>query len=398
MTEEKNNHKKSTKNNFENNTDKQITKDSFENLGLKKNILSAIETIGLKTPTEVQKKIILPIVEKQNIVFTAPTGSGKTFGFSLGFFNRINTKRGIQLLVVVPTRELCLQVGTEIKKFGEILGFNVGMLFGGHDLNADRRTISRKLQVLVATPGRLIQHINFKTIKLGEVEYIVFDESDQMFDNGFLEDCIYIKSRISSTAQIVLSSATITSKVSQFLKKNVSKFKLVEIGTRIPPSIIQDVLFCSIAEKKELVVNFFTGEEFSRAIVFVNTKAKLNSVVDVLNDAGISARGISSDFDQKTREKAIKEFKQKKFSVLVATDVASRGLDIPDVEIVLNYDVPSRNEFYVHRIGRSGRQGKKGYALTFICPEDEENFISIEDEYKLSVGFVNHNFELEDEE
>lgn len=369
---------------------------SFSDLGLKKNVLAALEALDYKVPTEVQRELIPLVLSKQNVVFTAQTGSGKTIAFSAGFFSRINPKQNLQVLIVVPTRELCMQVGAQIKKFGDILGFNVGMLYGGHDLLVDRRTISRRLHVLVATPGRLIQHINFKTIKLSEVKTLIFDESDQMFDAGFYKDCIYIKSRASKTAQIILSSATITSKVDKFLKKEVPKFKFVEVGVLIPPNIIQDVLFCTIAEKKDLIVNFFLGEDFNRAIVFVNTKAKLNAINDVLNDNDIFAAPLSSDLDQKTREKRIRDFKAKRFNVLVCTDIASRGLDIDNVDIVVNYDVPSRSEFYVHRIGRTGRLGKKGYALTFICPEDEEDFGIIENEFKLKTGEVNHDFELID--
>jgi len=374
-----------------------MIENSFSNLGLKKDILDMISKIGLTEATEVQKKIIPLSIEGKNIVFTAPTGSGKTFAFSLGVINRINPRQGIQMLVIVPTRELCLQVGEELKKISLEKNLKVGMLYGGHELVADKKILSKKIQILVATPGRLIQHINFKTVKLGSVRYAVFDESDQMFDNGFYDDCIYIKSRISADSQIILSSATISSKVSKFVKKYVEKPIILEIGNKIPSNIIQDVLFCEINEKNDLVIDFFKGEEFDRAIIFVNTKNKLQSITDILNDNGLKTRGISSDFDQKTREKTIRDFKNKKFSILVATDVAARGLDISGVDIVLNYDVPNRSEFYVHRIGRSGRQGVKGYVLTLICPEDEERFIQIEDEYNLKVGFVNKNFELVDD-
>jgi len=373
-------------------------KSTFESLGLKKDVLGAFSSLGFTSPTDVQKEIIPLILAKHNVVFTSRTGSGKTIGFSAGFFSRINKKQNIQMLVVVPTRELCQQVGGEIKKFGDILGFNVGMLYGGHDLIVDRKTLSRRLHVVVATPGRLIQHINSKTIKVGDVSFLIFDESDQMFDTGFYEDCIYISSRVSSTVQTILSSATITPKVEKFMKKSIKQFEFVSVGSLIPASIVQDVLFCSIPEKNDLLVDFFNGEHFSRAIVFVNTKSKLNSVFDVLNHNGISANYLSSDLDQKEREKCLSDFKEAKFSVLVATDVASRGLDIKEVDIVVNYDVPPRTEFYVHRIGRCGRVGERGYALTFVCPEDESDFHIIEHEFDIDFGIVNKEFQLIDDE
>lgn len=370
---------------------------SFSTLGLKKEILEALESLNFKEPTPVQQEIIPLVLSKQNIAFTSQTGSGKTLAFSVGFFSRLNRKNGVQLLIVVPTRELCQQVGEELKAFGKLLDFNVGMIFGGHALKGDMNTLSKRLHVVVATPGRLIDHINAKTIKVGEVTSLVFDESDQMFDNGFYEDCEYIKSRVSVTAQTILASATMTAKVETFLKKAIKKFKFMEVGVLIPASIIQDVLFCSIEEKNKLLVDFFQGEEFERAIVFANTKAKVESISQYLSKHKLPAAMLSGNLEQKEREKVVRDFKAKKFAILVCSDVASRGLHIEDVDIVLNYDVPTRSEFYIHRIGRTGRNNKKGYALTFICPEDEPRFIEIENEYSVITGEVDHQFMLLDE-
>jgi superfamily II DNA/RNA helicase len=239
---------------------------------------------------------------------------------------------------------------------------------------------------------------NENSLKVGDISFLIFDESDQMFDTGFYDDCVYIRSRVSSAAQIVLSSATITPRVEHFLRKSIKDFELVKIGTLIPPNIDQDVLFCPISDKTKLLVNFFQGEKFSRAIVFANTKVKLSSIYDTLLHNKITANYLSSDLDQKDREKVVRDFKAAKFSVLVSTDIASRGLDIQGVDIIVNYDVPPRSEFYVHRIGRCGRNDLRGYALTFICPEDEEDFSIIEHQFDLTVGVVNTNFELIDDE
>lgn len=373
-----------------------MSENSFENLGLKKDILSALNSLDFKKPTEVQDKIIPLVLDKKNIAFTSATGSGKTLAFSIGFISKLNKKMGVQLLIVVPTRELCQQVGDELKKFGEILNFNVGMLYGGHEIIGDKKTLSKKIHVIVATPGRLIQHINAKTLKVGEVKSIIFDESDQMFDHGFYEDCVYIRSRVSKTAQSILASATITPKVNKFLKTNIPNHTFVEVGSLIPKTIIQDVLFCEIKDKGNLMVKFFQGEEFTSAIVFVNTKAKVESLHNFLNKRGLSSAMLSGDLQQKEREKYLRDFKAKKFSILVSTDVAARGLDIKNVDIILNYDIPTRTEFYVHRIGRTGRNGEEGYALSFICPEDEERFSQIETEFNIATGEVNESFELID--
>jgi len=370
----------------------------FAHLGLKKEVVLALETLGFTEPTDVQEKVLPLITAKKNVVFTSQTGSGKTIAYSVGFFNRLQLKQQVQMLVIVPTRELCMQVGEELKKFGQLLGFNVGMLYGGHDLIVDKKVVSKRLHVIVATPGRLIQHINNKVVRVGDVSYLVFDESDQMFDTGFYDDCEYIRSRVSVTAQLVLSSATLTAKVESFVKKNISDFEFVEVGALIPSSITQDMLLCTIPEKNKLLVDFFLGEEFSRAIVFVNTKSKLSAVYDTLLFHNISANYLSSDLDQKEREKCVRDFRAGKFSVLVCTDVASHGLDIKGVDIVVNYDVPPRSEYYVHRIGRAGRVGVQGYALTFVCPEDEEDFAALRKQFDLLIGLVNHDFELVDED
>jgi ATP-dependent RNA helicase DeaD len=371
---------------------------SFAHLGLKKEVAAALTSLGYLQPTDVQEKVLPLITAKKNVVFTSQTGSGKTIAYSVGFFNRLQLKQHLQMLVIVPTRELCMQVGEELKKFGQVLGFNVGMLYGGHDLIVDKKVVSKRLHIIVATPGRLIQHINNKVVRVGDVSFLVFDESDQMFDTGFYDDCEYIRSRVSATAQLVLSSATLTAKVESFVKKNIPDFEFVEVGALIPSSITQDMLLCTIPEKNKLLVDFFLGEEFSRAIVFVNTKSKLSAVYDTLLFHNISANYLSSDLDQKEREKCVRDFRTGKFSVLVCTDVASHGLDIKGVDIVVNYDVPPRSEFYVHRIGRAGRVGAQGYALTFVCPEDEEDFAALRKQFDLLIGLVNHDFELIDEE
>ena len=179
------------------------SKKSFSHLGLKKEILHALDNLGFKTPTLVQEKIIPLVLEKKDVAFTAQTGSGKTLAYTLGLLSRIQPKQQTQVLIITPTRELCLQVGKELEKLGAILGFNTGIFYGGHELINDRQSLTKKLHVIVATPGRLIQHINFKTIKIGDVKAIVFDESDQMFDNGFYQDCIYILKRASIQAQII---------------------------------------------------------------------------------------------------------------------------------------------------------------------------------------------------
>lgn len=370
----------------------------FEDLGLKKDIVFALKRNRFVTATAVQEKIIPLTQQGKNVVFTSQTGSGKTLAYTLGFLSKINPKNELQMAVIVPTRELCIQVGKNIKQVCELLNINVGVVYGGREIVGDYKTLRTKNQILVGTPGRFIEHINEKRIKVGEVRCLVFDESDQMFDNGFSKDCRYIKERVSKTSQIILASATITEKVEEFINQEIDNHVLLAIGDEIPVGIIQEKLYCEKIEKNDLLIKLFNQKKFKRAIVFCNTKQKSSGISEYLENCGINSKSISSTLEQDERKQVLDLFKEGKIKVLVATDVASRGLHIEQVDIVVNYDVPTRDEFYVHRIGRTGRNDKMGYAITFICPEDIDRFDNIEFDYELKVDNVDHDFKDSDVE
>jgi superfamily II DNA/RNA helicase len=264
------------------------------------------------------------------------------------------------------------------------LNLSIGKLIGGRPLSRDQPTLAKKNQIIVATPGRLIEHINTKRLKVGDVKFLVFDESDQMFDDGFFDDCVYLLERVSMQVQILLCSATITDKVHEFAHNGIQNYDELIIGSAIPAQITQEKLFCPIREKNDLLVELFSLQPVKRALVFTNTKLKCEQIVTYLKEHRLKAEVISSDLDQKHREQRLAKFTDGSINILVATDIAARGLHIPDVDLVLNYDVPTRTEFYIHRIGRTGRT-KAGRALTFICPEDEDRFIDIEYRYFLDV-------------
>ncbi len=357
----------------------------FKDLGLTDEIVTVLSKLKYKKTFEVQDKIVPLIMQGKNVVFTSRTGSGKTLAYLIGFLKKMNKKTGIQLLVVVPTRELCVQVNKEFTKICEPLGINVGMLFGGRDIGGDHRTTRKKNQIMVGTPGRLIQHINEKNIKVGEVKYLVFDESDQMFDNGFSKDCAYIKERSSNDVQMILSSATISEKVQKFITTEIVDFELLKIGKAVPENIIQEKIFCEIKNKNDLLLDFFKDKKFKRAMIFVNRKSRTYTISESLTYNGYKAKYLNSDLEQRDRQERLNQFKEGSTEILVVTDIAARGLHIKDVDIIINYDVPTKREFYVHRIGRTGRKDKKGYALTIVCPEDDDRFANIEFEYELDV-------------
>lgn len=352
----------------------------FQKLGLKKNVLEALEALKFKEPLEVQSKIIPLTLKGKNVVFTSRTGSGKTLAYSVGALGKLNPKMGVQMVVLTPTRELCVQVGKELTKFCDLLNLQVGVLYGGRDLSGDYRTIHRKNQIIVATPGRFVDHVNNKTLKIGEVVHLVYDEADQMFDHGFFDTCEYLMTRVSKKSQIILASATLNSKVKQFIKR--FNHELVEIGELIPKNISQEVIFCHADDKMQITLQSLELDHFKRAIVFVNTKAKAFDVAEFLAKH-YKCKELTGNLDQSTRKNMIDLFRAGKIQVLVTTDVAARGIHVDGLDIVINFDVPTRDEFYVHRIGRTGRTDKEGYALTLICEEDEERFLAIENKYDL---------------
>lgn len=383
--------------------------EDFTKLGLKKEILGILARLKYKKPFEVQEKVVPLTMQGKNVVFMSRTGSGKTLAYTLGMLGKLNRKLETQMLVIVPTRELAVQVGKEIKTLCELLNLNVGVLFGGRELSGDYKTTRKKNHVMVATPGRLIDHINAKRIIVGDVRYLVFDESDQMFDNGFYDACVYLKKRVSANSQIVLASATMTEKVEEFIVREIKDYEMLQIGEVIPKNIDQEKLFCDIIEKNEILVKFFKLRKFKRALVFCNTKVKSSGINKFLKDNGFNSSFMTGNLLQKERQDTLNLFKEGKIQILVTTDVAARGLHIESVDYVINYDIPTRAEFYVHRIGRTGRKNKKGYSLSFICPEDVDRFKILDHTYDLEVTEIDKEFqvveqvpepdiELEDEE
>ncbi|MDO8481396.1 MAG: DEAD/DEAH box helicase [Nanoarchaeota archaeon] len=359
---------------------------SFASLGLKKEILDVLNRLKYREALEVQEKIIPLTLQGNNVVFTSRTGSGKTLAYTLGCLGKLDKKKGAQLVVLVPTRELCVQVGKEIETICGPLGMKVGTLYGGRDIKGDYKTTDRKNQVIVGTPGRLIEHVNAKRVKVGDALTLVYDESDQMFDLGFYDECAYMRTRVGKNAQIILASATITPKVEAFISEEINHYELLKVGEQIPKQIVQEKIYCKIKDKNDLLFTVFSEKRFRCAMVFCNTKIKTHMVSQFINSKGIKAMPLNSDMRQMDRLNCLNLFKDGKIPVLVATDVAARGLQIGHVDLIVNYDVPTRAEFYVHRIGRSGRLEHKGRAVTFVCPEDEERFDLIEFEYELKIS------------
>jgi len=356
---------------------------SFSALGLKKDIVDVLTRLNFKVPSEVQEKIIPLEIQGKNVVFTSKTGSGKTLTYLLGYLGKINKKVDLQMIVLVPTRELCIQVGKEMKKLCEPLGIKIGMLYGGRTVHGDFKTTSKKNHVIIGTPGRLIQHINSRSLKAGDVKYLVYDECDHMFDDGFFDQCLYLKKRVSKNAQIILASATLSNRVNEF--REMIDHELIDIGEQVPSKIVQRKIYCKIVDKNMILVNFLRNRKFKRCLIFCNTKDRSNQISDFLNQYKYKTKPLNASLTQDERNNTLNLFKQAKVSILVTTNIAARGLQIKNVDIVVNYDVAKQPEFHVHRIGRTGRYDKDGYALTLICPEDEKRFDDIINTYKMNI-------------
>ncbi|MFH1316025.1 MAG: DEAD/DEAH box helicase [Candidatus Woesearchaeota archaeon] len=366
----------------------------FSDLGLKKNILDALDRLQLVYPFEVQEKVI-PLSKKgRNILFTSRTGSGKTLAYLLGVLDNINTKLGIQMLILVPTRELSIQIGKETRKVCDLLNIKVGVIYGGRALEGDYRTINRKNHILVATPGRLKQHVNEKNIKLGEVKVLVYDECDKMFTEKFYDDCAYLRIRVPLHTQIMLSSATLGDEVKKFVEEEIEDYDLLEVGERIPPNIIQELVRCSRLEKNDIILRLLKKKRFRRVIIFTNTKMKARSISKFLNYNKYFTKEISGKLEQKERDNYLGMFKKGTLPIIVTTDLTGRGLQIKDIDIVINYDLPFDSTSYIHRIGRTGRKDKKGYALTLLCPEDEDRYHNLNVEFNIKIKEVDHNLEI----
>ncbi len=373
---------------------------TFSQLGFKKEVVTALKKIRITQSTEVQETIIPKIKQGSHIVFTSQTGSGKTLCFLLGYLQKINPNIGLQAMIITPTKELAQQVAKDIKKVTDQLGLNVGVLYGGREFKGDSRTVKKKNQIMVATPGRLIDHINKKTLKVGDVKYLVYDESDQMFDNGFASDCAYIKRRSAKDVQIVLSSATITSKVEKFMEERLDGYEFLEIGNRIPKKIIQEKVYCEMDDKEELLIKCvkkLKSEGKKQIIIFTNTKDKCFRINRNLGKHKLHATELHGDFKMQERKNHLNGFTSGRGPILITTNVAARGLHIPKVDAIINYDVSQRPEFYVHRIGRTGRMTAKGtegsgYAITFICKEDIGRFEDIEEIYNAKVTQMDQDF------
>ena len=361
----------------------------FTELGLPKYICSVLDEIGFEGATEIQEKAIPVVRAGKDVMASAHTGSGKTAAFALPIIEYIDRLRAMdaqkrksgqtvspiktRCLVLVPTRELALQVAEEFERFSKNFPLRVATIYGGANFATQIKAIKKGCHVIVATPGRLFDHVERKNIDLSSIEKLVLDEADRLMDMGFMPQVRRIVAKIPQARQTIMFSATISGRIESIAAEYLKNPTLVRANSgQVEPTEIEQQMFdVDEFDKDDLLLKLLKQGDMGTVLVFTETRRKATWVKERLRDAAILAEEMHSDIPQSQREKTLARYREGKFNILVATDVAARGLDIPAISHVINYDLPSCSEDYVHRIGRTGRAGRKGVAFTFVSKEQK---------------------------
>ena len=343
---------------------------TFSDLGLSEQMLKALEKKGYGYPTTIQAQAIPEFMQWKDVIAKAPTGTGKTFAFGIPMIEHIDGEsEAVQGLILAPTRELAIQIGDELRSLLTYYqNIRVAVLYGGAGIGGQIKQLERKPQIVVATPGRLMDHYNRKTIRLDKIQTVVLDEADRMLDMGFFKDVTRIIEKVKNRKNLGLFSATISQEVMtvSWMYQRDEVEITVEPKQEDRPDIDQYSLTVTPLQKAETTLRLIRSQGYERVIIFCNTKHMCQRLSDDFQRAGLDADCIHGDIRQSQREKTMQRYRDGKLAVLIATDVASRGIDVDDVECVINYDVPEENEYYVHRIGRTGRAKRKGVAWSII--------------------------------
>ena len=355
---------------------------TFEDLGLADEVLEAIKALNYETPSPIQAKAIPALLQGGNLLGTAQTGTGKTAAFSLPLLSRLDFNgHETSMLVLTPTRELAIQVAEAIQQYAaKMPKVHVVPVYGGQDIAVQLRALKRQANIVVATPGRLIDHIKRGSIVLSGVKAIVLDEADEMLDMGFMEDVETILKEIPASAQRALFSATMPKEVKKIIEQHLGEYEeaCIEGKTTTVENIRQRYLLVKNEHKIEALARVLEGEDFDGVLIFVRTKQNTTEVAEKLESRGFNVAPLNGDLAQSMRERTINRLKMGKLDIVVATDVAARGIDVDRITHVVNYDIPFDTESYVHRIGRTGRAGRSGNAILFITPREKRMLKIIE--------------------
>ncbi len=354
---------------------------TFYELELSQPVIRAVTDMGFEVTTPIQEQTIIPALNGRDIIGQAQTGTGKTAAFGIPLVEKANVENEhISGLVVTPTRELAIQVAEEINKIGQYKGVRALPIYGGQDITRQIRAIKNRPQIIVGTPGRLMDHMRRKTVRLQQVSVVVLDEADEMLNMGFIDDIETILREIPTDRQTLLFSATMPKAIVNLARQFMINPKSVSIEAKevTVPNTEQSYIEVQEKQKFDILCRLLDIQSPERAIVFGRTKKRVDEITEGLNKRGYSAEGIHGDLTQGKRDSVIRNFKRNVTEILVATDVAARGLDITDVTHVYNFDIPQDPESYVHRVGRTGRAGKSGSAVTLVTPRELNHLRLIE--------------------
>ncbi|MEX1003407.1 MAG: DEAD/DEAH box helicase [Crocinitomicaceae bacterium] len=357
----------------------------FTELGLKDELLEAIHYMGFEEATPIQVKAIPEILNNKDMLACAQTGTGKTGAFVLPILNKLVGKKdsNIDTLIVVPTRELAIQIEQEIQGISYFLSVGSQTVYGGgdgKDFDVQRKALKEGTDIIVATPGKLLSHLKLGYVNFDHVKHLVLDEADRMLDMGFIDDLKKIISYLPEKHQTLMFSATMPSSIRQLAKRITNNPVEISLSISKPAEGVDQKAYLTFDNQKVGVLDAILSERkhHDSIIIFTSTKNKVSEIVQSLKKKGYKAHGISSNLDQDMREEVLRGFRSKRIRVLVATDVMSRGIDIKEINMVINFDVPSDAEDYVHRVGRTARANTKGEAFTLINPKDMSKFSRIE--------------------
>jgi ATP-dependent RNA helicase DeaD len=354
---------------------------TFHELGLSNELMKAISRMGFEETTPIQAETIPLSLQNKDVIGQAQTGTGKTAAFGIPLVEKIDMDNdAIQAIVVAPTRELAIQVSEELYKIGSVKRVRVLPIYGGQDIERQIRALKKRPHVIVGTPGRIIDHINRKTLRLEHVHTVVLDEADEMLNMGFVEDIEAILSYVPTERQTLLFSATMPEPIRRIAERFMKDPHLVKVKAKemTVPNIKQYYLEVQEKKKFDILTRLLDIQAPELAIIFGRTKRRVDELAEALNLRGYAAEGIHGDLSQTKRLSVLRKFKEGAIEILVATDVAARGLDISGVTHVYNFDIPQDPESYVHRIGRTGRAGKTGVAMTFVTPREIGQLHNIE--------------------
>jgi len=362
---------------------------SFEKLGLSKPILKAVKDQGYTKPTPIQEQAIPVILKRKDVLGGAQTGTGKTAGFTLPMLELLchakpikhaKLKHNIRALILTPTRELAAQVGESVELYSKYLPFKSTVIFGGVKINPQISQLRKGVDIVVATPGRLLDHLSQGSIDLSHVEFLILDEADRMLDMGFINDIKKILAILPKQRQNLLFSATYSQEIKKLSNRLLNSPTLIEVAraNRATQTVNQVIYRVDKSRKRELLTHLIKDGKWKMVLVFTRTKHGANRLSGQLEKDGITSAAIHGNKSQNARTKALNDFKQGDVRVLVATDIAARGIDIDQLPHVVNYELPNVSEDYVHRIGRTGRAGNKGEAISLVCIDEDEYLKNIQ--------------------